>query len=424
MVQVAQRQQQQRLLAQQNQQPLQTFTAVNKKVLPKPQPNKNDPKTNKNSRINGARLDTDQETVSSTSNILENHISSTSIGGINSAFRGRREPPQPPPPPLAPLSGINSRAKTPRMDIEDSDSTGNNSVASSTGVSCSNAVSGGVSSTEDGENSLTSFEGLLNGIPNSIDIDNPCNEDSNSKDSVRNTTKKPLMLADLLEKKVEKDPPVLNGIVGKELRIGDKGLELVDNHISKILSKENNSPNIDNKGVSVIVSSEDSRTSDINSVNSVKDDSMDTSDVKLGVKRSAEEDISEIETKRPALSSVIVPNNINGSVTADSPKPESVDSSNDECPNASVSATAANLYAALAADALEDEDEELLQQEATNTTQTNQVVEESQPVQVIQTPVPQIFVQGQNETTGQQLIVAAPRQIIVSQGTWKIRLDR
>lgn len=305
------------------------------------------------------------------------------------------------------------------MDIEDSDSTGNNSVASSTGVSCSNVgLSGGVSSTEDGENSLTSFEGiLLNGIPNSIDIDAPCNDDSNnSKDSIRNNTsinKKPLMLADLLEKKVEKDPPVLNGVVGKELRIGDKGLELVDNHISKILSKENSSPNIDSKEVSVIVSSEDSRTSDItNSVNSVKnEDSMDTSEVKLGVKRPAEDDISEIDCKRPA---VIVSNNINGSITADSPKPESV-SSNDECANASVSATAANLYAALAADALEDEDEELLQQEAVATATTTPVVEESQPVQVVQAPIQQIFVQGQNDAAA-QMMLAAPRQIIVSQG--------
>lgn len=161
-----QQQQQQKLLAQQNQQTtpqLQTFTAVNKKVLPKPQP-KTDAKTNKTSRVNGARIENETETVSSTSQILENHLSTTpSIGGVNSAFRGRREPPQPPPPPLAPLSNNNSRAKTPRMDIEDSDSTGNNSVASSTGVSCSNVpLSGGVSSTEDGENSLTSFEGIYN----------------------------------------------------------------------------------------------------------------------------------------------------------------------------------------------------------------------------------------------------------------------
>lgn len=70
---------------------------------------------------------------------------------------------------------------------------------------------------EEGENSLTSFEGILfNGVPNSFDVD-----DTTSKDS----TPKSLMLADLLEKsvKADKEPPVLNGA----LRIGDKGLELI-----------------------------------------------------------------------------------------------------------------------------------------------------------------------------------------------------
>lgn len=68
---------------------------------------------------------------------------------------------------------------------------------------------------EEGENSITSFEGVLfNGVSNSVD-------DETSKDS----TPKSLMLADLLEKnvKTEKEPPVLNGA----LRIGDRGLELV-----------------------------------------------------------------------------------------------------------------------------------------------------------------------------------------------------
>lgn len=382
----------------------QTFTSVNKKSLPKPQPNKTE--KGKVSRVNGARIENETETVSSTSQLMENHITSSTIGGANSAFKGRREPPQPPPPPLAPLSG--ARAKTPRMDIEDSDSTGNNSIASSTGISCSNV---GISSTEDGENSLTSFEGiLLNGIPNSIDIDAANNdESSNSKDSIRNNavTKKPLMLADLLEKKVEKDPPVMNGLVGKELRIGEKGLELVDNHISKILNKEN-SVNCDEKDV-------DERTLE-NSVSEVKEEPVDVSDVKVGMKRPAEDDISEVEPKRQAvISSVIVSNGVG----ADSPKPESVASSNgDEGEKVLVSATAANLYAALAADALEDEDEELLQQETTTVPAapaivTPQVLEDtSQAVQMqVQAPV-QMFVGGQTDPT--QLMLA-PRQIIVTQ---------
>lgn len=65
---------------------------------------------------------------------------------------------------------------------------------------------------EEGENSLTSFEGILfNGVPNSLDVDDTTSKDSNPKS---------LMLADLLEKniKTEKEPPVLNGA----LRIGEK----------------------------------------------------------------------------------------------------------------------------------------------------------------------------------------------------------
>ncbi|GLV39949.1 bicoid stability factor [Carabus blaptoides fortunei] len=360
--------------------------------------------------------------------ILENHIPPPASlgGGVNSAFRGRREPPQPPPPPLAPLS-TNSRAKTPRMDIEDSDSTGNNSVASSTGISSSNvALSGGISSTEDGENSLTSFEGiLLNGIPHSIDIDAPCNDDSNSKDSIRNVAnnpcKKPLMLADLLEKKVDKDPPILNGVIGKELRIGDKGLELVDNHINKILNKDNNA-SVESKEVSVIVSSENNGSDTVrtcqelnNSVSACNNKTSGT-DVKLAVKRPAEDDISDVEAKKRNLQSpsVIVTNNVNG---VDSPKPDSLDSNGDDSgANVSVSATAANLYASLAADVLEDEDEELLQQEAAGVTSTipPPVVEEPppQPMQVVQSaPMHQVIAVG-GQSDQQQLI----RQIIVSQG--------
>lgn len=204
--QVVARQQQQRLLAQQT-----NNQTLDSKMLT--------PKTDAKSisRLNGARQlfsdnDTGDSSVSSTTQI------------INST-KGRREPPQPPPPPLAPLSNTN-RMKNMKIENEDSDSTGNNSLASSTGLG--NIGLGGISSTEDGDNSLTSFEGLLNGMPN---VDNPLclNEDSNSKESLKGIStnsiarNKPLMLADLLEKKIEKDLPLLNGAITKELRIGDKG---------------------------------------------------------------------------------------------------------------------------------------------------------------------------------------------------------
>lgn len=197
--QVAARQQQQRLLAQQTNN--QTSAEI------KNSHQKHDA-TKGISRINGARqLFSENDTTSDSS------VSSTTM---NSLKGGRKEPPQPPPPPLAPLS----RGKTIKMENEDSDSIGNNSLASSTGLG--NVGLGGISSTEDGENSLTSFEGLLNGIPN---VDNPlglAEEDSNSKESVRNSISrnKPLMLADLLEKKVDKEVPMLNGAISKDVRLG------------------------------------------------------------------------------------------------------------------------------------------------------------------------------------------------------------
>lgn len=213
---MAARQQQQRLLAQQST-PIHSSDSKSSKLFDT---------TPKSSRINGAR-----QLFSETDTTTDSDVSSTTQN--NNSTKNRREPPQPPPPPLAPLS--HPKGKVLRIENEDSDSTGNNSLASSTGLG--HVGLGGVSSTEDGDNSLTSFEGLLNGIPS---LDNPLNDDSNSKDSLKNNTKKPLMLADLLEKKIEKDPMLLNGVLGKELRLGEKGLDLVENHIEKVLSKENN----------------------------------------------------------------------------------------------------------------------------------------------------------------------------------------
>lgn len=113
--------------------------------------------------------------------------------------------------------------------VEDSDST-NNSLASSSGIGGSRDCSG-VGAEE--ENSLTSFEGiLLNGAPSNLDID--AQDDGSSKDSSSVGSKeKPsqsMMLADLLERKVEKEP-IMNGILGKK--------DLVENHIKKVRVRTN-----------------------------------------------------------------------------------------------------------------------------------------------------------------------------------------
>ncbi|XP_031339468.1 AT-rich interactive domain-containing protein 2-like isoform X2 [Photinus pyralis] len=358
-VQVAARQQQQRLLAQQTPQ---SSKVSQIKVEDK-----------KSSRINGTCqfFGEDSTDVSSIP------------ASVNSNFGTvKREPPQPPPPPLAPLS--NSRALLHRMENDDSDSTGNNSLASSSGINV------GISSTEDGENSLTSFEGLLNGVPN---LDNPLNlnDDSNSKDSLKSlganviSRNKPLMLADLLEKKVEKDPPILNGLLAKELRIGDKGLELVENHIDKVLSKE---ATIDRVALAAARNVEELSG-------------------KHGLKRCADDE-EEDEVINPKK--MRFPGNelgVNGSLNASSPAPDSVSSSsNGEEPTATVSTAAAKLFADIAADILEDEEEEFLQE-----AQAQQAVEESGVVQVIQNNnVQSVFVDQP-----QVIVSAQPRQIIVTQ---------
>ncbi|KAJ8922596.1 hypothetical protein NQ315_007626 [Exocentrus adspersus] len=387
--QVAARQQQQRLLAQQgNSTPGQETKTPIKSETPKI------------SRINGARQ------LFNDSDIGDPSVSSTTQ--FSSSTKGKKEPPQPPPPPLAPLSN-NVKGKSQRIDNEDSDSIGNNSLASSSGLGTVGI--GGISSTEDGDNSLTSFEGLLNGIPN---LENPLNEDSNSKDSVKIvsseiTMNKPLRLADLLEKKIEKSPPMLNGILGKELRLGDKALDLVENHIEKVLSRENEPE----KYTEIAIKTEPEIKTEIKSEIQITEiEIKQESEIKLedteglvniSLKRPATEDISESDPPKKCMLSA---NNINGSSTADSPAPESVSSSNgDEAP-ATVSTAAAKLFADIAADILEDEDEEQLMQEA------------QAPTQIIEAPVPipaQTSLQQIIVDNNQQVLLTQPRQIIVSQ---------
>ncbi|XP_022907233.1 AT-rich interactive domain-containing protein 2 isoform X2 [Onthophagus taurus] len=372
--QVVARQQQQRLLAQQTQTP---ENKLNKSTLIE---------TPKGIRLNGARqLFSDTDTT-------ESDVTSTTQ---NTTSNIRKEPPQPPPPPLAPLSS--QKPKHMRIENEDSDSTGNNSLASSTGLG--NIGMGGVSSTEDGDNSLTSFEGLLNGIPS---IDNPLNDDSNSKDSVKNSLKKPLMLAELLEKKVDKDTLMMNGVLGKELRKGEKSVDLVENHIDKILSKENN---LNEAREQCGFIEEDS-----NCIN------VKLNENKISLKRAASDDLpSEPEAKKPLLLT-----NVNGN--ADSPAPDSVASSNgDDQPTEKVSTAAAKLFADMAADILEDEDVDELMQEVQQPTTVSPPIPVEEPSSVVissqsnvmsqTSSVPQVFVDG-----NQQVLLTQPtRQIIVSQ---------
>ncbi|XP_054261438.1 AT-rich interactive domain-containing protein 2 isoform X4 [Macrosteles quadrilineatus] len=229
----------------------------------------------------------------------------------------------PPPPPLAPLSGANLRKpnNNVKMELDDSNSTGNNSITSFKDT-CS--ATGG----EEGENSLTSFEGILfNGVPNSLDVD-----DTTSKDS----TPKSLMLADLLEKnvKAEKEPPMLNGA----LRLGEKGLELIPEK-EKSLKRP-----------------------------------------------SSQENGCDTEAKRP---------HINGDAFPEEKKEE-------EEGEVKASSTAANLYASLAAECVDDDGDEVVEE----TTPT-------QPLIVTAAPAPrQILVTAVNRM-GQHYVVAQPQTALV-----------
>lgn len=98
---------------------------------------------------------------------------------------------------------------------------------------------------------------------------------------------------------------------------------------------------------------------------------------------------------------------------ADSLAPDSSSSNGDDGPS-TVSTAAAKLFADIAADILEDEDEEQLMQEAQRHTPA-QIVTDNSPQMQIQTQSPlshQIMMDHNN----QQVLLTQQRQIIVSSG--------
>ncbi|XP_023289924.1 AT-rich interactive domain-containing protein 2 [Orussus abietinus] len=448
--QVAQRQQQQRLLQQQLSgvvqptAPSATPAATPPAATPKvPVNSKQKPAigpipAKKIQRLNGAKVivtnNCDKTEVSDNENasqgptttvassVNENHVTTT-----GKVCR---------PPPLAPLPGgnkVNQRTICTPI-AEDSDST-NNSLASSSGIGGSRDCSG-VGAEE--ENSLTSFEGiLLNGAPSNLDID--AQEDGSSKDSSGLGTKdKPLqnlMLADLLERKVEKEP-IMNGVLGKN-SINEKGIDLVKNHIEKVLKEAAPEAKVkpeveDNNGLARTEVSEDAL---------IEPPSR-------GIKRSGSE-TEVLETKKPKYSNgtsspdpAMDPAAVES--TLSSVKSEEQDDDKDG-EKATVSSTAANLYAALAADCIEDEtdfEEQVgVKEEAVTVKEEPQVpatqleqqqrqpsppnqqtqLQQQQQQQIQQQQMQQQqqqqlqLHQQQQQQQQQQLIVAGPRQIVVQQ---------
>ncbi|XP_024887564.1 AT-rich interactive domain-containing protein 2-like isoform X3 [Temnothorax curvispinosus] len=360
-VKVAQRQQQQRLLQQQ-------MTGVMQPAAPAATPATILPKTPVNAkqkpaitpipakkiqRLNGAKFivtnncektevndnDNANQIITSTTTVVnstENHISSSPAKVCR--------------PPLT--TTVNVATATPnktnqRMTCtsigEDSDST-NNSLASSSGIGGSRDCSFRVEE----ENMPTSFEGiLLNGAPASNNTDIDAQEDGSSKDSSSVGSKdKPLqsmMLVDLLERKVDKEP-ILNGVLSKN-SINEKEMDLVENHIKKVLKESPTELKIKPEVESGNVIQ-----------NEVSEDTL--IEAPRGIKRSASES-DELDIKKPKYSNgTMSPDPAVDSTTAESTvssiKSEEQDDDKDS-EKATVSSTAANLYAALAADCIEDE---------------------------------------------------------------------
>uniref|UniRef100_A0ABD2WG46 ARID domain-containing protein n=1 Tax=Trichogramma kaykai TaxID=54128 RepID=A0ABD2WG46_9HYME len=306
--QVAQRQQQQQQLKQRQQQlqQVQTIGTTPLKII-SVKPNKTVVAVKKVQRLNGAKLmvSNNGEKIEAMEVDNGNQSPQLFVSSTDSNHIILRQS----------SANINANKIQNTPVIEDSNST-NNSLASSSGIGGSRDCSG-VGTQE--ENSLTSFEGiLLNGAPSNLDID--AQEDGSSKDSncagFKDKSAQSVMLADLLERKSEKEL-IPNGTIGTK--------DLVENHIKKVRAL---------------------RESDVKIKREVIEDNAESAP-RLVMKRALSADCSEPKGLNNCKKSKYA----NGTSS-----PESTIKAEDaEEEKVTVSSTAANLYAALAADIIEDE---------------------------------------------------------------------
>ncbi|KAI5733005.1 hypothetical protein M8J76_006582 [Diaphorina citri] len=354
-------------------------------------------------RLNGVTINMQQVTNHIIENSLDpkqqpssapgggsNELSSSSIG-VNTS-QSPSEPSQPPP--LAPLSGPNSTR------VGDSETV---SPIQETGTTLSTMLVDGTSVVVNG------------GMSNSI---NPAT-DTSDLSYKENIAKQSLMLVDLLEKSIsDKDLPTMNGAI----RIGEKGLDLFTSIDSKqkLAGAQQQQqqggasfhPPTSTSGVIRRVSTE------LESVAAHKPNGtpllvkQNGADLKRPRLQSAE-DASE----QPAVKKVHVNGDVNPASVPGTTGEEEADEN-----NVKASSTAANLYAALAADVLEDE--ELV--EATPPTLPPNPASAGQPIiqpaQTVLNPAQTILNpagSSQGSTPGQNIIVTGggtggPRQILVT----------
>ncbi|XP_043267604.1 AT-rich interactive domain-containing protein 2 isoform X7 [Venturia canescens] len=411
-VKVAQRQQQQRLLQQQLTGVVQPAApgATPAPILIKAPVNSKSQKpaiatipARKIQRLNGAKVivtnNCDKTEVSDTENNSQT-ITSTMVVSTMTDNHISTSPKVCRPPQAILASNKNNQRVISTPLAEDSDST-NNSLASSSGIGGSRDCSG-VGAEE--ENSLTSFEGiLLNGAPNSLDMD--AQDDGSSKDSSSIGSKdKPLqsmMLADLLERKVDKEP-IMNGVLGKS-SIHEEGMDLVENHIKKVLKESPTDAKIKN---------------DVDGINVIQPEVSEDALIEAprGMKRRTSEASDEVDAKKPKYSNgTTSPDPAADSTTIESTV-SSIKSEDPDDDKATVSSTAANLYAALAADCIEDETD--LEDPPPPLAPPPAPIKE-EPVVVKEEPrtfINQMIQHQQHQQQPQQqLIVTGSRQIVVQQ---------
>ncbi|KAL1459869.1 hypothetical protein WDU94_011820, partial [Cyamophila willieti] len=364
-------------------------------------------------RLNGVTINMQQVTNHIVENSLDPKPSASPSAATPSSSSCSTDPSVPPSspsqpcPPLAPLT-LSNKSPT------------SSTVQSGSGTS--ESLQAASASLVDGT-SVVVNGGISNSINSAGDI-----SDQTYKENI---AKQSLMLVDLLEKSIsDKDPPTINGAI----RIGEKGLDLFTSIDSKTkLSQQaqsntttpgvgmpnNTTPapvtlNVNNSsGVIRRVSTELEAHNNINSskANGTTNNSTTLPAVKqngadqqvVGMKRPRPHEMRDANDQ-PAVKKV----HVNGDINL--PAAEEQDEN-----NVKASSTAANLYAALAADVLEDED-------ITDVTAAQQ--QPTQPPQQPPQPVPIQPAPGQNiiMTAGGGGPASGPggggrQQILVTGGT-------
>ncbi|XP_044020286.1 uncharacterized protein LOC122860511 isoform X2 [Aphidius gifuensis] len=424
--QVAQRQQQQRLLQQQLSGGIQpaapSATLANSPVVQKTpvnskQKNSSTP-ARKIQRLNGAKV------------VVTNNNDKTEVNDNSNSTLA------PPPPQLSTVSTmtenhtlnqkiirpstiitnkINQRIILAPIIAEDSDSTNNSLASSSGGIGGSRDCSG--TGAEEDNNSLTSFEGiLLNGAPSNLNID--AQEDSKNILTKESHMQQSIILTDLLEKKLDKEP-IINGVLTKN-SVNEK-LDIPD--IKKIIKQEIKNECDSNN----IIKQElliDNKI--IKTTTTAATTAATTTLQSRCIKRTKNDNESQIIKKVKYSNGTTSPNLQDTKLNI-----KSEEIQDDE--KVTVSSTAANLYAALAADCIQDEldiDEPIKEEPQQQQQQQQQQISTSMIKEELPTRIINQFQNNQIETAiqtqpqqpqqqqqqQQQLIVTtAPRQIVVQQ---------